>query len=89
MHRLVLALLLTALAGTAFAQSARFKAGTVTVGDSVEKLVKVAGKPERIQPFPGMPELQRYEYFADGRNVTVTVKVGKVTGIGVLEFTSR
>jgi YD repeat-containing protein len=36
-----------------------------------------------------MPEFQRYEYFAEGKNVTVTVKGGKVTGIGVLEFTSK
>lgn len=89
MRGFILALVLAALAGPAFAQSVKFKAGTVAVGDSVERLLKVAGKPERIQPFPGMPEFQRYEYFADGKNVTVTVKGGKVTGIGVLEFTSK
>jgi len=88
-RRFILALLLVVLVAPAFAQSAKFKAGTVSIGDSVEKLLKVAGKPDRIQPFPGMPAFQRYDYFSDGRNITVTVKSGKVTGIGVLDFTSK
>lgn len=88
-RRFLLALLLVVLVAPAFAQSAKFKAGTVSIGDSVEKLLKVAGKPDRIQPFPGMPAFQRYDYFSDGRNITITVKSGKVTGIGVLDFTSK
>ncbi|RYG06755.1 MAG: hypothetical protein EON92_19615 [Burkholderiales bacterium] len=89
MPKFILALLLVALAVPALAQNVKFKAGTVSTGDSLEKLLKVAGKPDRIQPFPGMPAFQRYEYFSDGRNVTVTVKEGKITGIGVLDFTSK
>lgn len=89
MRKLALALVLTLLAVPAFAQSVTFKAGTVSVGDPVEKLLKVAGKPERIEPFPGMPAFKRYEYFSDGRNVSVTVKDGRITGIGVLDFTSK
>ena len=89
MRKLLLPLLLAVLAMPALAQSVKFKAGTISVADSVEKLLQVAGKPERIQPFPGMPDYQRYEYFSDGRNVTVTVKDGKVTAIGVLEFSSK
>ena len=89
MRRSILALLLAVLAAPALAQDVKFKSGTVAIGDPVDKLLAVAGEPERIQPFPGMPEFQRYEYFADGRNVTVTVKDGKVTGIGVLDFTSE
>lgn len=89
MSRHILALLFVALAIPALAQNVKFKTGTVATGDSLEKLLKVAGKPDRIEPFPGMPAFQRYEYFSDGRNVSVTVKDGKVTGIGVLDFTSK
>lgn len=89
MPKFILALLLAALAVPAFAQNVKFKAGTVSTGDSLDKLLKVAGKPDRIEPFPGMPAFQRYEYFSEGRNVTVTVKEGKITGIGVLDFTSK
>ena len=89
MRRFVLSLFLLVLAAPALAQNVKFKGGTVSIGDSVEKVLQVAGKPERIQPFPGMPAFQRYEYVSDGRNVTVTVKDGKVTGIGVLDFTSK
>jgi len=89
MRKLALILLLMVMAAPVFAQSVKFQAGTVSIGDSVEKLLKVAGKPERIEPFPGMPEFQRYEYFSEGRNVSVTVKDGKITGIGVLDFTSN
>ncbi|GAB3543011.1 hypothetical protein GCM10027343_15950 [Noviherbaspirillum agri] len=89
MRRLAIAFLLAVLSAFAFAQNVKFKGGTVSIGDSIEKLLKVAGKPERIEPFPGMPAFQRYEYFSDGRNVSITVKDGKVTGIGVLDFTSK
>lgn len=89
MRKLALTVVLALLAAPAFAQSVKFKAGTVSIGDSVERLLKVAGKPERIEPFPGMPAFKRYEYFSDGRSVSVTVKDGKVTGIGVLDFTSK
>jgi hypothetical protein len=77
------------LTAPVFAQNVEFKAGTVSIGDSVEKVLKVAGKPERIEPFPGMPAFKRYEYFAGGRNVSITVRDGKVTGIGVLDFSSK
>ena len=89
MRKLALTLLLVLLAMPAFAQSVKFKSGTVSIGDSVEKLLKVAGKPERVEPFPGMPAFKRYEYFSESRNVSVTVKDGKITGIGVLDFTSK
>jgi len=88
-RKFALALLLVALCAPVLAQSVQFKSGTIAVGDSVEKLLKVAGKPERVEPFPGMPAFTRYEYFSDGRTVSVTVKDGKVTGIGVLDFTSK
>lgn len=89
MRKLALALALALLAVSALAQSAKFKSGTVSIGDSLEKLLKIAGEPERIAPFPGMPAFKRYEYFSDGRNISVTVKDGRVTGIGVLDFTSK
>ena len=89
MRKLALTLLLVLLAMPAFAQSVKFNSGTVSIGDSVEKLLKVAGKPERVEPFPGMPAFKRYEYFSESRNVSVTVKDGKITGIGVLDFTSK
>lgn len=89
MRKFALVLLLIALAAPVFAQSVKLQSGTVSIGDSVEQLLKVAGKPERIEPFPGMPEFRRYEYFSEGRNFSVTVKDGKITGIGVLDFTSK
>lgn len=88
MRKLALTVALVLLALPALAQSVKFKKGTVSVGDTVGKLLKVAGQPERIEPFPGMPAFKRYEYFSEGRSVSVTVKDGKVTGIGVLDFTS-
>lgn len=90
MRKLVLSLLLAAFVGPALAQqSVQFKAGAVSIGDSVEKLLQVAGKPERIEPFPGMPAFRRYEYFFEGRNVVVTVRDGKITGVSELSFTSK
>jgi len=90
MRRVLLSLLLAAMMTPALAQrSLQFKAGAVAIGDSVEKLLQVAGKPERIEPFPGMPAYQRYEYFMGGRNVVVTVRDGKITGLAELNFTSK
>lgn len=90
MRKSVLAFLLVLLMTPALAQkSVQFKAGAVSIGDPVQKLLQVAGKPERIQPFPGMPEFQRYEYFSEGRNVVVTVRDGKVTGVAALDFVSK
>lgn len=89
MRKLALALVIALFAMPAFAQDVKFESGTIAVGDPVEKLLKVAGEPDRIEPFPGMPAFERYEYFPDGRNISLTVKDGTVTGIGVLEFTSK
>ena len=64
-------LLLLLVSAPLLAQSVVFETGHVAIGDSVALLLKIAGKPERVQPFPGQPELQCYEYFTDGRNITV------------------
>lgn len=89
MRKLALALLLVLLAAPALAQTVKFRSGSVSIGDPVEKLLKVAGPPQRVEPFPGMPAFKRYEYSSDGRNISVTVRDGRITGIGVLDFTSR
>lgn len=78
---LVLALLWSHLPSTAVAQGVQLGKGTISIGDSVQTLTNVAGKPDRIRPFPGSPSFTVYEYPLDGRQVNVSVKDGKVTGI--------
>lgn len=81
MRAFVFALLWAHLPSTALAQSVRLGGGTVSIGDSVQTLTKVAGKPDRVRPFPGSPSFTLYEYSLDGRQVNVSVKNGRVTGI--------
>ena len=78
---LIFVLLLAHLPSTALAQSVRLGSGTVSIGDSVQTLMKVGGKPDRVRPFAGSPSFTLYEYSPDGRQVNVSVKNGKVTGI--------
>ena len=78
---LIFVLLLAHLPSTALAQSVRLGSGTVSIGDSVQTLMKVGGKPDRVCPFAGSPSFTLYEYSPDGRQVNVSVKNGKVTGI--------
>ena len=64
---LIFVLLLAHLPSTALAQSVRLGSGTVSIGDSVQTLMKVGGKPDRVRPFAGSPSFTLYEYSPDGR----------------------
>lgn len=81
LRALIFLLLLAQIPSTVLAQSVRLGDGTVSVGDSVQTLTKVAGKPDRVRPFPGSPSFELYEYSPDGRQVNVSVRNGRVTGI--------
>ena len=92
MRYLLLSILLASIVLPAAAQSLQLKGGRVSVGDLVERVIQVAGKPERIMPMlskTGEPKTVRYDYFLEGRSVTFTVKDDKVIGIGDLTFTSK
>ena len=89
MRALVFALLWAHLPSTALAQSVRLGNGTVSIGDSVQTLTKIAGKPDRVRPFPGSPSFMVYEYSPGGRQVNVSVRYGKVTGIADNTIVSR
>lgn len=84
MRALLLVLALVLLSVPAFARSVQIGSGTVALGNSVAKLIKLAGAPERIRHFPGMPGFELYEYASNERTVTFTVHGGKITGIGVM-----
>ena len=89
MRALIFVLLLAHLPSTALAQSVRLGSGTVSIGDSVQTLTRVAGKPDRVRPFPRSPSFTLYEYSQDGRQVNVSVSNGKVTGIADNTIVSR
>ncbi|MFC0679607.1 hypothetical protein ACFFGH_17355 [Lysobacter korlensis] len=78
---MLITLALSAFSSTALAQSVQLKGGAVSIGDSVDSLLKVAGKPDQVRPFPGSPSFTLYEYSTGDRHVNVSVKDGKVTGI--------
>jgi len=85
MRRLVLvALLLMSLAAVAAQKSVNFPRGTVSLGDSVQTMLKVAGKPHAILP-PGKspPGFKVYEYLTPTENIRFTVANGKVVGLGI------
>ena len=76
--------MLLALAWPAFAQGVKFERGTVSMGDTVEKMLKVAGKPHSIlPPSESPPGFKVYEYLTVDQNVRFTVANGKIVGIGV------
>lgn len=56
--------------------------GTVSIGDTVQQVHRIAGPPDRIVPWPvpSGPPYERHEYFFKDRTVVVTVREGRVTG---------
>lgn len=81
MRMFFLTVLLSLLSSTALAQNVQLKGGTVSIGDSVQKLLQVGGAPDQVRPFPGAPAFTLHEYSFGDRQVNVSVKDGKVTGI--------
>lgn len=83
MRRTLAALLLSAVATAAVAKDVKFERGTLSIGDSVDKMLKVAGTPHSVQPLPGMEGFQVYEFLTATRNIRFTVAHGRIVGVGV------
>lgn len=67
----------------AFAQTIKFERGTVSMGDTVEKMLKTAGRPHTILPPGELPGFKVYEYLTSDQNIRFTTLDGKIVGIGV------
>lgn len=81
-----LALLLLLLAASAFAaqNSVAFGQRLVSTGDSVGKLIEVAGQPDRtvrLENAQGGAAGERYEYYLRGKTVTIWIQGGRVVAI--------
>ncbi len=81
-----LALLLVLLAGTAFAtqDSVAFGQRLVSTGDSVGKVIEVAGQPDRtvrLENSQGGAAGERFEYYLRGKTVTLWIHGGRVVAI--------
>ncbi|KJV30964.1 hypothetical protein [Luteibacter yeojuensis] len=89
MKRIIVGLLLAALAVPAFASDTwRVNSQVVSTGDSEGRLRQVAGKPDRETPMEtsrGGLQGYRLEYFKDGKSVQVEVVNGRVTAITQLD----
>ena len=81
MRLLCLSLLLSLLSAPLCAQNVQFKGASIAIGDPVSKLLKVAGKPDQVRPFPGSSTSTLYEYSDGNRQINVTVRDGKVAGL--------
>lgn len=81
-HFLLMALLL-AFVAPAFALDVKFEHGTVSTGDTVKKMLKIAGNPHAILHPSELPGFQVYEYLTVDKNIRFTVKDGKIVGIGI------
>lgn len=81
MRYLGLTLLLSLLSTPLLAQTVQFKGASVAIGDPVAKLLKQAGKPDQVRPFPGSTKSTLYEYSVGNRQINITVRDGKVAGI--------
>lgn len=66
--------------GPAVPGGVQLNGSTIVTGDSLDRLLQSAGKPDRVRSFAGAPGMAVYEYSAKDRQVTVTVRNGKVTG---------
>lgn len=81
-----LALLLLLLAGTALAtqNSVAFGQRLVTTGDTVGKVIEVAGQPDRtvrLENSQGAAVGERLEYYLRGKTVTIWIQGGRVVAI--------
>ena len=73
--------LLLLLAAPLFAQTVEVKGARISIGDPLAKLLKEAGKPDQVRPFPGSAQSTLYEYSVGERQIIVTVRDGKITGL--------
>ena len=87
MRAIVLAIILSAT-GIAQAQTATatFGSRVLVEGDSVARVFEVAGKPDRIVQLEnrfGAGVGERFEYYRDGKTITVEISGGRVIRINV------
>ena len=58
--------------------------GTVSMGDTTSRMLKIAGKPHAILPQSESPVgCKVYECPTPDQNIRFTVKEGKIIGIGI------
>jgi hypothetical protein len=85
MRKTAFFLALMLAAGTAFADTYAFGNRVVSSGDSIGKLVEIAGKPDVVTPLEnqyGAREGENWTYFRDGKTIVFTVNTqGKILRI--------
>ena len=77
-------LLALVLATPAWAVSVTFGDRLVVVGDSVAKVMDVAGKPDRIVPVEnkfGATVAERFEYYRGSKTIAITIKDDRVVRV--------
>ncbi|CAN7351963.1 hypothetical protein LJR143_001854 [Pseudoxanthomonas sp. LjRoot143] len=85
MRKTALFLALMLVAGVAFANTYAFGNRVVASGDSVGRLIEIAGRPDMVTPLEnqyGAREGENWTYFRDGKTIVFTVdNAGKILRI--------
>ncbi len=82
--RSLLIIIALALAVPALADTYAFGSRLVVSGDGPGKVIEVAGKPDRVVTIEndyGAAVGERWEYYIDGKTVSIEIIGGKVTRI--------
>ena len=82
--RLAIALVLALVAAPVLASTATFGMKVLVEGDNVARVYQVAGQPDRVVAIEnkfGAAVAERWEYYRDGKTISVTVQEGRVTRI--------
>lgn len=85
MRKTALCFVLLLASSTALADSYNFGQRVITDGDSIGKLVEVAGKPDLVTPIQNVNGAQigeKWTYFRDGKTIVFTINTsGKILSI--------
>ena len=85
MRKTAIFLALMFAAGAAFADTYAFGNRVVSDGDSIGRLVEIAGKPDLVTPLEnqyGAREGENWTYFRDGKTIVFTINTsGKILRI--------
>ena len=85
MRKTAVFLALMLAAGAAFADTYAFGNRVVGTGDSIGKLIQIAGKPDLVTPLEnqyGAREGENWSYFRDGKTIVFTIdNAGKILRI--------
>lgn len=85
MRKTAIFLALVFAAGMAFADTYAFGNRVVSSGDSIGRLVEIAGKPDLVTPLEnqyGAREGENWTYFRDGKTIVFTINTsGKILRI--------